>query len=101
MKHELNRKQILDLFQDQICQSYADYCQTHELIPELPGLVTYMIDQELINPNVIQKYTILKEFKARCAGDRGQKTHTVETLADRFNLSPRTVWSILKGNSKK
>lgn len=101
MGNELNRKQILDLFEDQLFISYEDYCKKHELPPDYKGLITYIIDQELIHPSVIQKYTVLKEFNARCLGDRGQKTQTVEALADRFNLSSRTIWSILKSHVKK
>ncbi|WP_421795886.1 hypothetical protein [Haliscomenobacter sp.] len=101
MGNELNRKQILDLFEDQLFISYEDYCNKHELPPDYKGLITYIIDQELIHPSVIQKYTVLKEFNARCLGDRGQKTQTVEALADRFNLSSRTIWSILKSHVKK
>lgn len=90
------RKQILDLFQDRLCLEYCEYCNKHQLKPELAGLITYLIDQELINPHVIQKYTVLKAFNEGYLGSRGQKTQTVEMLADRFNLSTRTVWSILK-----
>ena len=101
MKNELNRKQILDLFEEQLFVSYEDYCKKHNMRPDHRGLITYIIDQELINPSVIQKYTVLKEFNARCPADRGQKTQTVEALADRFNLSSRTIWSILKSHVKK
>ncbi len=101
MGNELNRKQILDLFENQLFKSYEEYCKKHEMKPDHKGLITYIIDQELINPSVIQKYTVLKEFRARCPSDRGHKTQTVEALADRFNLSSRTIWSILKTQDKK
>lgn len=101
MGNELNRKQILDLFENQLFQSYEDYCQKHGLQPDYKGLITYIIDQELINPSTIQKYTVLKAFHDQCVDIRGQKTQTVEVLADRFNLSSRTIWSILKSEVKK
>jgi hypothetical protein len=102
-KSELNRKQILDNFQERLLNGYEDYCEMHHLKPNFEGMITYIIDQDLINPSVIQKYTILKEFQTRLKGDidRGQKTQTVEVLADRFNLSTRTVWSILKNNVRR
>jgi hypothetical protein len=101
MGNELNRKQILDLFETQLYSSYEVYCQKHGLQPDYKGLITYIIDQELINPSTIQKYTILKTFHDQCLDIRGQKTQTVETLADRFNLSSRTIWSILKSEGKE
>lgn len=102
MKNELNRKQILDLFESQLFKSYEEYCKLHRMTLDYKGLITYIIDQDLINPNVIQKYAVLKEFQARCGeGQRGEKTHTVTELADRFNLSSRTIWSILKTDQKR
>ena len=85
------------MFQDQLFNSYQDYCTKQGLAPNFSGLITYIIDQDLINPGIIQRYAVLKEFQARFEGDRGQKTQMVELLADRFNLSTRTVWSIVKG----
>lgn len=101
MANETTRKQILDLFQDQLCQGYEAYCDLHGFTPNFSGLITYIIDQDLINPTNIQKYAVRKEFQARFGGDRGQKTQMVEVLADRFNLSTRTVWSIVKGRREK
>jgi hypothetical protein len=95
------RKQILDVFQDRLCHEFEDYCKFHDINPNLEHLITYIIDQDLINPSMIQKYALLKEFQERFEGDRGQKTQTVEVLAGRFNVSTRTVWSILKNSEKK
>lgn len=97
----LTRKQILDLFQDRLCKGYEKYCQIHELDSNLGGLITYLIDQDLIPASTIQKYTLFKEFEAEQEKKPIQKTQTVENLAHRFNLSERTVWNILKQNTKK
>ena len=75
------------------------YCRI-ALPPDLNGLITYIIDQDLIPPQLIQKYTLQKEFTDQFNGDRGQKTQMVENLADKFNLSSRTVWNILKREEK-
>lgn len=100
MSHERNRKLILDSFEKRVCEGYLDHCKMHQLPEDVNGLITYIIDQDLIPPQTIQKYTLQKEFKDQFSGDRGQKTHMVENLAHKFNLSTRTVWNILKGDSK-
>lgn len=101
MKNELNRKQILDLFESQLLQEYKAFCDHHQIQLDFKGLITYIIDQDLINPQIIQKYTVLRTFHARKLAQRGAKTQMVEEIADRFNLSARTVWSILKQDDKK
>jgi hypothetical protein len=99
--NNLTRKQILDLFQMRLCEGYQEYCKMHELDSNFDGLITYIIDQELIPVTTIQKYTLLREFKDVLEKKQIQKTQTVENLAHRFNLSERTVWNILKNNNKK
>ncbi len=99
--NNLTRKQILDLFQMRLCKGYQEYCKMHELDSNFDGLITYIIDQELIPATTIQKYTLLKEFEDVLEKKQIQKTQTVENLAHRFNLSERTVWNILKNNNKK
>lgn len=100
MKNELNRKQILDLFESQLLGGYEAHCEQHQIQLDYKGLITYIIDQDLINPQLIQKYTVMKAFRARIVAQRGAKTQIVEELADRFNLSTRTIWSILKQDTK-
>lgn len=100
MKNELNRKQILDLFESQLLGGYEAHCEQHQIQLDYKGLITYIIDQDLINPQIIQKYTVMKAFRARSIEQRGAKTQIVEELADRFNLSTRTIWSIIKQDTK-
>lgn len=100
MSNDHNRKLILDTFEQRVFKGYQEYCTAHALPPNLNGLITYIIDQDLIPPQLIQKYTLQKEFSDQFRGDRGQKTQMVENLADKFNLSSRTVWNILKREEK-
>lgn len=100
MSHDRNRKLILDAFEQRVSKGYLEYCAAHTLPPDLNGLITYIIDQDLIPPPLIQKYTLQKEFMDQFNGDRGQKTQMVENLADKFNLSSRTVWNMLKREEK-
>lgn len=90
------RKHILDRFQEHIDISYKAYCKIHGAHKNEHGLITWLIDQELIPATLLQKYTLLKEFEELHIEKAIQKTAVVNVLAHRFNISERTVWSILK-----
>ncbi len=90
------RKQLLDQFQKHLETNYADYCDRQSNEQDISGLVTYLIDQELIPASTLKRYTILKEFQKVYSTQKHNKTQTVSLLAERFNLSERTVWSMLK-----
>jgi len=96
-----NRKQLLDTFQQCLYDNYKDYCQRHELIQTSEGLIVFLIDQDLIPPKNIKGYAVINEFEKIKEQKEGKKTRLVELLSDRFNLSERSVWGILKDNSMK
>lgn len=94
---EGHRKHIIDRFQELLYQHYEAYCERHGIDKADDNrLVTFLIDQDLITATHIQRYTVLKEFEKIYPGQPHQKTQIVNTLADRFSISERTVWSILK-----
>lgn len=97
---EAYRKHILDRFQEHLHRNFKNYCERHGIEPTEDQLITFLIDQNLISGTHIQRYTILKEFEKLYPEQDHHKTHTVNALADRFSLSQRTVWSILKNVSK-
>ncbi len=90
------RKSILDRFQEHIDISYDNYCKMHGARKNEQGLITWLIDQELIPATLLHRYTLLKEFEELHLEKAIQKTAVVNVLAHRFNISERTVWSILK-----
>lgn len=96
-----SRKFILDKFQNHIHDGYNAYCVRHGLKKTEDLFITYLIDQDLISPTHLQRYTILKEFEQLCAQNSCPKTQAVDTLANRFRLSERTVWSILREKKGK
>ncbi|MBK8967064.1 MAG: hypothetical protein R3D58_04780 [Saprospiraceae bacterium] len=92
------KKHILDRFQEHLQQDYEDYCRRHGIDSSAGfGLLTFLIDQELIPPVQIQRYTVRREFRQAYPEQDFHKTQTVHRLADRFQISERTVWSILRG----
>lgn len=90
------RKFILDRFQEHLKASFETFCLRHNLEKNEQHLVTFLIDQDLIAPVQLQRFTVLKEFE-RISHEPGcPKTYVVDTLANRFCISERTVWNILK-----
>ena len=95
------RKLLNDQFEEHLTQEYRSYCNRQNLEETMSGLVTYIIDRELIPEMNIKRYTILREFDPIYKKNENHKTSAVEILADKFNLSKRTIWSILKRKNKK
>lgn len=99
---EKNRQHLLEKFQKHLSENYEGWCRRHGVEKSDSKLVTFLIDQDLIPSKNIQRYAILREFKKLSSNASFQKTHTVSTLAHRFNISERTVWNILKhGKAEK
>lgn len=92
----IKRKYILDRFQAHLLKKYQSYCDRHNISDEIEHLITFIIDQELISEKNIKHFTVLQEFDDIYPHEDYHKTRTVNALADRFNLSERTVWGILK-----
>jgi len=90
------RKYILDKFQIHIEAGYNAFCARHGLQKTENQFITYLIDQDLISPSQLQRYTVIKEFEKICSEEACVKTRAVETLANRFRLSERTIWSVLR-----
>ncbi|MFM9951889.1 MAG: hypothetical protein ACKV1O_28420 [Saprospiraceae bacterium] len=90
------RKHLLDRFQEHVYKNFEAYCERHCFKNTKAGLITYLIDHELISAGQLQRYTIIKEYEQLHSEAIFQKTQVVGMLAHRFHLSERTVWSILK-----
>lgn len=98
MLMEENRKHILDRFLEYVEQNFSAYCERHGIPKTENQLVSFLIDLDLIPSVLIKRYAVLNEFERILPEQAGHKTLAVNTLADRFNISERTVWNILKQN---
>ncbi len=73
-----------------------------EDFPEQLGVINpsifldYLIAHNLIDTLTIRRYSIIKEFEKEYPKHNGHKTQTVYTIANKFNLTDRTVWTVLK-----
>lgn len=91
------RKFILDRFQEHLQVSFETFCDRHGVEKSHSQLVTYLIDHDLIISSHLQRYTILRELDhLRATGQNYPKTQIVNTLSNRFSISERTVYTILK-----
>jgi AraC-like DNA-binding protein len=90
------RKTLMDSFESHLEQEYQAYCSRHNLQLSVSGMITFIVDRKLIPDSHIRRFAILKEFQSIFEENDRHKTLTVEALADRFNLSERTVWTILR-----
>lgn len=90
------QKQILDIFQRDLHASFRAYCRQHQYEVTAEGLITYLIDKQLIPEPTIRRFVIAEEFEREFTQHEGRKTETIQTLASRFHLSERTVWSALR-----
>lgn len=91
-----NKKRILDKFQEHLNADYKAFCVRHGINPSTNGMITYMIDKELIPISQIKRYTLQQEFEYLFPKKNHHKTKTVNMLADKFNISERAIWGILK-----
>ena len=90
------RKHILDKFQQHLRHSFEVFCERHEIKNTEDHFITFLIDQNLIAMPHLLRFTVCKEFEKMCLEKEYSKTIMVDTLANRFSLSERTVWTILK-----
>lgn len=96
-----NRKGIMDTFQKMVCEDYHNYCLRHQLTPTTDGVITYMIDQDLIPAIKVRQFTVTKAFDEIFVAHNQHKTKTVYALSDKFNIPERTIWNILKNKKNK
>jgi len=90
------RKYILDKFQQHLRQSFDVFCKRHDIKKTDDHFITFLIDQNLISTPQLQRFTVCKEFEKMSTEKEYAKSVIVDTLANRFSISERTVWSILR-----
>lgn len=93
---EIKRKQLLDTFSEKLNNNFLAYCEKHDQEKDINRFITYVLDQDLIPNSNIRKYAILETFDEILNKHKGSKTQTVNLLADRFNLSTRSIWNLLR-----
>ncbi len=88
-------KKILDLFQVELNEGYQNYCKRHKYEASFDGLITYMIDQQLVAPPAVRRFVITKVYEQEYPQHK-HKTKAVQMLANRLHISERTIWTALR-----
>ena len=68
---------------------------------QLTSFIDYLLDHHLIEEVNIRRYTILKEFDLQYPQHQYHKTQTVYSIANKYGLSERTVWTVLKDHVRR
>ena len=93
-------KQLIDQFTSRIDKEYQTYCKRHQVTASHSDFISYLISRGILDVTTMKHFTILQEFKELYPQMRYHKTNTIKKLADKFHLSERSVWSIIKNNAK-
>ena len=90
------RKKIYDVFCERLQENYHEYCINNELPQSLDGLITYLIDHDIIKAVTVRHYSIGKEYLSLSERVSDNKTTKIRRLSEEYNLSERTVWAAVK-----
>lgn len=95
------RKLLLDTFSSNLLLEFATHCESHNRPQDQEALVTFLLDRELISFTNMQRYAIASTFNQMQKDSVMNKTQQVKHLADRFHLTPRSIWNALRYSSKR
>lgn len=97
---ETYRKTLIDRFVMLTLKAYDEHCEKHKILPNASTLITFLIDQDVLSINHIKRYTIVKDLEA-ISDQHRYKTDRVAMISDKYNISERTVWNIIKSFKRK
>ena len=69
--------------------------------PQIEHFLDFLLSHQLIECKNIKRFTILKEFDIQYPLHGYHKTKTVFTLANKYGLSERSVWTVLKDHVRR
>lgn len=84
------------IFKKSVIEQFKVYCKREKVEPTAAELLEYIIQSEIIDDAKIRKYAIISVFEEQLPVYKYHKTNTVYHLAEKFNISDRQVWNILK-----
>jgi len=93
------QKKLMDNFFSLIHADFKNYCERHHSVEDNDTFLTFLYDLNLLNENAIRRYTILEEYEKMHALPSFQKTKVVRLLANRFQVTDRSIWNILASNN--
>ena len=94
------KKHMFDDFQEFLISEFKSYCDRHNYTESNDRFVTFIIDKELIPASSVCRYTIQREFQRMSEKKALRKTQTVQEINNKYQLSEKTVWNMLRGQQK-
>lgn len=89
------------VFKKYLLQAFNENKETTLLDENIEHFLDYLLEHQLIDDITVRRYTIIKEFEKEYPKHNGHKTQTVYTIANKFNVSDRTVWTVLKDHQNR
>ncbi len=84
------------VFKEHLLEVFNKECENLVAEDQVECFLNYLLEHQVIDSLTVRRYTIIKEFEKEYPKHDGHKTQTVYTIANKFNLSDRTVWTVLK-----
>ena len=69
--------------------------------PQVEKFLDFLLNHQLIESKNIKRFTILKEFEEQYPIHQFHKTNTVYTLANKYDIAERSVWTVLKDHVRR
>lgn len=92
---------LVEQFSSRLEHSYLEYCESTTINKDFKTFLLYLIDNNLLNTSDIRKYTITKEFEELLTTQKINKTGAIRILAKKFNISDRSIWTMIRKEPKK
>ncbi len=97
---QIYRKQLVDIFTKVVLKNYSEHCLRHGIPENNHTFLNFLFTKNLLREVAVRHFTISTEFKKTYDKSKSTKTQTVRLLADKYNMTERAVWNIIKTRSK-
>ena len=83
-----------------VVDNYQKRCKRLEREETLEGLVLFMVQQQVIRWPILILYMILEKWPSYLYRANGAKTQAVKLMEAELPTTDRTIWTVLKDQSK-
>lgn len=99
---QIYQKQLIDFFSSLVHQNFDAYCNRHAIPKNNNSFLNFLFTQDLMSETAIRRYTIDSEYSTlKQQNEELTKSQLVRLLADKYNLTDRTIWNIIQTKSIK
>lgn len=88
-------------FKKHLLNTFQAGGDTNACKEEIQHFLDFLLNHNLIEASNIRRFTILKEFDIQYPLHQFHKTNTVYTIANKYGLAERTVWTVLKDHVRR